>query len=108
MSVDLLARRPVTPPPFLYSREQYAVAVEAFHDGGQPAPQCLSVKLASRRHPDRYERVAAAWPTMSLEDKVTHLASVVGYYVRGTADDARHVITYGYEMLCRRNTLSNR
>jgi hypothetical protein len=95
-------------PAFLYSRSQYEAAVASFTDGGSPAPECLRWKLASRRDRGRYDRVASAWSTMSLEDKVGHIAMLIGHYVRGEADNMRHVITYGYEMLCRRGALSDR
>lgn len=90
-------------PAFLYSRADYEAAIQNFTDGGQSAPACLSWKF-----PREHEQIASAWPNMSLEAKISHLAMLIGFYVRGTAGNTRHVITYGYEMLCRRQALSDR
>lgn len=88
---------------FRYSRSDYEAAVAAFTDGGQTAPACFRW-----RSPREFEHISGSWRELSLEDKISRLAMLIGYYVEGTAENARHVITYGYEMLCRRNELSDR
>lgn len=90
-------------PAFRYSRADYALALQNFSEHDLPLPDALRAKLGRD-----YHRVAATWPTASLEAKVSHVAMLIGGYLEGSADNARHVITYGYEMLCRRMTLSDR
>lgn len=90
-------------PTYRYSRDDYQRAVDNYLDGGSAAPACLRYTLGRR-----YPAIQARWNEMSLEDKVSQIATSIGYYVRGTAEDLRHVITYGYEMMCRRGQLSDR
>lgn len=93
-------------PAFLYTRDQYEAAVASFNDGGAKAPDCLRWKMASRCDPGRYDRLANQWPSLTLEEKISHIAVLIGRYVRGEKQNPAHVITYGYELLCRRGALT--
>ena len=87
-----------------YSRSDYEDAVAKFSDGSQSAPQCLRLKVGNRY--GQYDRIETEWPSMSLEDKIGHLALLIGRFVPGTTASPRHIITYGYEMLCRTGRLA--
>jgi hypothetical protein len=89
---------------FRYSRADYALALQNYSEHEQPLPDALRAKLGRE-----YDRVAATWPTASLEAKISHVAMLIGYYVTsGGHENSTHIITYGYEMLCRHSKLSDR
>lgn len=96
------AHRPYQPP-FLYSREQYEEAVRTYADAGLRAPECMRFKF-----PRRIDALIKDWSTLPLESKITEIAGYIGGFVRGDVRNPAHVITYGYEMLCRRDQLSDR
>lgn len=89
---------------FRYSRAEYESAIANFKWGSQSLPECLQMKLGRD-----YDRVAEAWPTAGLESKISHAAMLIGGYVpNGGLENLSHVITHGYEMICRHSKLSDR
>ena len=90
---------------YRYDAEQQQAALDAIAmaNGAQPGdiPKDLYFHLGSRG-----EKVKGQWPEMSLEDRVSQVATMFGNYVNGNEDSPRHVITHGYECLCRTGYLT--
>lgn len=99
--------------PYRFTADQYQAAIDAIAiaSGGQAGDMPISLGWfkASRREPNRVGNLRKAWPTMSLEDRLGELAVMIGSYVRcairGNDSNPRHVITHGYELLCRTGSL---
>lgn len=93
------------PQQHLYDAGQYQTALDAIAvaDCCKPGemPRSVGWFNGSRKDRMRSVRLQDAWPTMSLEDRVSETAVMIGGYVPGDASSPRHVVTYGYEMLCR-------
>ncbi len=91
-----------------YSRAQYEEALNAFSvsEGGDAGamPPSLAWFLGSREN--ARAQMIARWSALSLEERISAIAVSIGLYVPGDLSNARHVITYGYEMLCRTQQLS--
>lgn len=88
----------------LYSRDQQQAAIDAI---------CASEGCATGEMPRslgwllgrRADALRARWPALSLEDRVGHIAVQQGGYVPGDASIPQHVLTHGYEALCRTGSL---
>src|SRR3546814_20208366 len=88
---------------FRYSIAEYESAIANFRWGNQALPDCLQMKLGRD-----YNRIAEGWDDAGLESKISHAAMLIGGYVpNGGAENLSHVITHGYEMLCRHSKLSD-
>lgn len=89
------------------AQQQAALDAIAIADGGAAGemPRSVGWFNGSRRDRMRADRLKDAWPTMSLEDRVSQTAVMIGYYVPGDASTPRHVVTHGYEALCRTGSL---
>lgn len=93
-----------------YSEAQYRAAIAKFSETENvPAdqmPPSLRYCGVARHFAGGSDGLAAAWSSLSLEDKISKLAMRVGSYWRGDASSPWHVVTYGYEMLCRSGRLT--
>ncbi|MAM84646.1 MAG: hypothetical protein CL472_08270 [Acidobacteria bacterium] len=91
-------------PIYRYTAEEQQQAIDniAVKDGGKPGemPKSLYFYLGSKGQKAREE-----WPKASLEDRVSSMAVMIGSYQGKIAGD-RHVITHGYECLCRTGHLT--
>ncbi len=90
--------------PHIYDAQQYQAALDAIAiaDGGAAGEMPKSLRgYAGKRGP----ALEASWPDMSLEDRISAVAVMIGFHVPGDASNPRHVVTYGYEMLCREGSL---
>ena len=89
---------------YRYSAEEQQQAIDniAVKDAGEPGemPKSLYFYLGSNGQKAREE-----WPESSLEDRVSSMATMIGSYQGELAGD-RHIITHGYECLCRTGHLT--
>ena len=90
------------------AQQQAAIDAIAVAEGAAVGEMPPSVGWfnGSRRDRNRADRLRDAWPTMSIEDRVSQTAVMIGHYVPGDASVPRHVVTHGYEALCRTGSLT--
>lgn len=91
-------------PIYRYSAEEQQKAIDniAVKDGGKPGemPKSLYFHLGSKG-----QKAQEEWPETTLENRVSKMATMIGSYEGERAGD-RHVITHGYECLCRTGHLT--
>jgi hypothetical protein len=90
----------------LYTADQQQAAIDAMavREGAKPGdmPPSLGHFVGSRRR----DQVQAGWASKSLEDRVGEVAVMIGGFVPGDVTVPAHVVTHGYEALCRTGQLS--
>lgn len=88
----------------IYDANQYQAALDAMAiaDGGAAGemPKSLRGYLGKRS-----AAVEASWQGASLEERISQVAVMIGFHVPGDVSNPRHVVTYGYEMMCRSGSL---
>jgi len=85
-----------------YTHEQYEQALRDKTQPGQPLPGFMRWSVGNRT--GKRDRLIEAWPTMSLEDRISQTAVHIGLPVYGTSPTA--IISTGYALLCRHGTLT--
>lgn len=88
----------------IYDAQQYQAALDAIAiaDGGAVGEMPKSLRSYAGK---RGAALEASWPDMSLEERISSVAVMIGFHVPGDASSPRYVVTYGYEMLCRHDSL---
>lgn len=93
-----------------YDRERYESALGDYAAASgadrTAEPRGLRFTSFTRNRLEALDRQGRSWSDLPLEDRICIVAMAIGYYVQPTANAAQHVITYGYEMLCRTDRLT--
>ncbi len=88
----------------LYSRDQQQTAIDALCAAEGCAPDQPPTSLAWS-HGRRAGALRDRWPSLDLEERVSLIAVQQGRFVPGDVSNPHHVITHGYEALCRTGSL---